>query len=323
MKCQVLIKRLLWRASQAVFTLWLLSVMIFCAMSLVKGDAASQRLAGTGSGEQVTALRAQLGLDQPLAARYLQWAKGVMHGDWGTSYLNGRSVSTLIRERGGDSLALGASASVLLVVIALGLGIYCGLHPGSVIDRGISLLSLGFVALPEFVTGTLLVMVFSLTLHWLPALSLLSPNQSLWSQWPLFILPIMTLLSVALAQNIKLVRLGVMRASQSPACECARLNGIAEYRVVLHWILPEALGHCLPVLARYITYLFAGALVAETLFGWPGLAAALLNATLSRDTPVVMGISMVMCTLTVLLNLLADSLTALLNPAAFRGGRDA
>lgn len=318
-----LIKRLLWRTTQAVFTLWLLSVIIFSAMSLVKGDAATQRLARTGSGEQITALRLQLGLDQPLAARYLQWANGVVRGHWGTSYLNGRPVNKLLWERGRFSLALGASASVLLVMIAVITGVYCGLHLGSAIDRLISLLSLGLVALPEFVTGTLLVMVFALTLHWLPALSLISPTQSLWSQWSLFILPILTLLSVSLAQNIKLIRLGVMRASQSPACECARLNGVAEPRVVLHWILPEALGHCLPVLARYITYLFGGALTVETLFGWPGLAAALFNATLSRDTPVVMGIAMVICTLTVLLNLLVDSLTALLNPAARQGGIDA
>lgn len=310
------IKRLLWRTAQAILTLWLLSVLIFGAMSLVKGDAATQRLAGTGSREQVNALRMQMGLDQPIAARYLYWARGVIRGDWGTSYLNGRPVSALLWERGRFSLALGASASLLLVILACTAGVYCGLYPGSVIDRLIGLLSLGLLALPEFVTGMLLVVAFALTLHWLPALSLISPTQSLWVQWPQFILPILTLLSVSLAQNIKLIRLGVIRASQSPASECARLNGVAELGVVLYWVLPEALGPCLPVLARYITYLFGGALIAETLFGWPGLAAALLNATLSRDTPVVMGIAMVICTLTVLLNLLADCLTTLLNPAA-------
>jgi peptide/nickel transport system permease protein len=310
------IKRLLWRTAQAILTLWLVSVIIFSAMSLVKGDAATQRLAGKGSREQVNVLRTQMGLDQPIAVRYLYWASGVIRGDWGTSYLNDRPVSALLWERGRFSLALGASASLLLVILACTAGVYCGLHPGSVIDRLIGLLSLGLLALPEFVTGMLLVVAFALTLQWLPALSLISPTQSLWAQWPQFILPILTLLSVSLAQNIKLIRLGVIRASQSPASECARLNGVAESGVVLYWILPEALGPCLPVLARYITYLFGGALIAETLFGWPGLAAALLNATLSRDTPVVMGIAMVICTLTVLLNLLADCLTALLNPAA-------
>jgi peptide/nickel transport system permease protein len=319
MMLRVTATQMVLRAAQALFTLWLLSVIIFSAMSLVKGDAATQRLAGNGSPEQVAALRTQLGLDKPLTTRYLHWVKGVLRGDWGTSFINGRSVSHLLWERGRFSLALGATASVLLVIMAVTAGVYCGLHPGSVADRLISLLSLGLIALPEFVTGTLLVMVFALTLHWLPALSLVVPTQSLWSQWPLFILPVLTLLSVSLAQNIKLIRLGVIRASQSAACECARLNGVEELRVVLHWILPDALGHCLPVLARYIAYLFGGALIAETLFGWPGLAAALLNATLSRDTPEVMGIAMVICTLTVLLNLLADSLTTLLNPAARQG----
>ncbi|MRT24918.1 ABC transporter permease subunit [Enterobacteriaceae bacterium RIT697] len=319
MMLRVTATRMLLRAAQALFTLWLLSAIIFSAMSLVKGDAATQRLAGSGSPEQVAALRTQLGLDKPLTTRYQRWVKGVLRGDWGNSFINGRPVSHVLWERGRFSLALGATASVLLVVMGVTAGVYCGLHPGSVADRLISLLSLGLVTLPEFVTGTLLVMVFAFTLHWLPALSLVVPTQSLWSQWPLFILPVLTLLSVSLAQNIKLIRLGVIRASQSASSECARLNGVEEVRVILHWILPDALGHCLPVLARYIAYLFGGALIAETLFGWPGLAAALLNATLSRDTPVVMGIAMVICTLTVLLNLLADSLTALFNPAAGQG----
>lgn len=310
------LKPCLWRVAQAIFTLLLLSIIIFGAMSLVKGDAATQRLAGTGDREQVNALRTQMGLNQPLVLRYVQWASRIVRGDWGISYINGRPVSKLLWERGRYSLALGASASIVLVILAISAGVYCGLQPGSMIDRLISVLSLGLVALPEFVTGTVLVVVFALTLHWFPALSLISPTSSLWSQWSLFILPIVTLLSVSLAQNIKLIRVGVMSASRSPACECARLNGIAEWRVVMHWILPHALGHCLPMLARYITYLFGGALIAETLFGWPGLAAALLNATLSRDTPVVMGIAMVICALTIFLNLLADGLTALLNPAA-------
>lgn len=308
-------KKLLWRGVQAVITLWLLSLLIFTSMSLVKGDAASARLAGNGNQEQVNALRIQLGLNQPLSLRYLHWIAGVSHGEWGRSYLNDRAVSSLLWERGRFSLALGATASLLLIGLALTAGIYCGLHPGTLLDRLISMASLILVALPEFVTGTVLVIVFALTLHWLPALSLITPARSLWSQWTLFILPVLTLLSVCLAQNIKLIRAGVIRAAQSPACECARLNGVAEFTVILYWILPETLSHCLPVLARYITYLFGGALIAETLFGWPGLAAALLNATLSRDTPVVMGIAMVICSVTVLLNFLADCLTALLNPA--------
>ncbi|WP_217550664.1 ABC transporter permease [Pantoea sp. GbtcB22] len=308
-------KPLLLRSGQAIITLWLLSVIIFTSMSLVKGDAATARLAGNGSREQVNTLRNQLGLNKPASLRYLKWISGVAKGDWGTSYINGRAVSTLLWERGRYSFALGASASSLLIVLAFSAGIYCGLNPGNLLDRLISVFSLMLVALPEFVTGTLLIVFFSLTLHWLPALSLITPSRSLWSQWPQFVLPIMTLLSVCLAQNIKLIRLGVLRAVQSPACENARLNGVPESKVLLHWILPATLGHCLPVLARYITYLFGGALVAETLFGWPGLAATLLNATLSRDTPVVMGIAMLICTITVVLNLIADCITALLNPA--------
>nr|WP_255567237.1 ABC transporter permease [Erwinia sp. S38] len=308
------------RLLQALGTLWLLSAIVFFALSMMKGDAATSRLAGNADRQQVEIVRVQLGLDRPLAERYANWLSGILRGDWGHSYLNNRPVSQLLWDRGRYSLALGGVASVLLLLLTFFCGTWCGLHPGRGFDRACGLLSLIFVALPEFVTGTLLVLIFSLTLHWLPALSLISPAQSLWRQWPQFILPVLTLLSVCLAQNIKLMRLGVLRASRSSACENARLNGISERQVIVRWILPQALGNTLPVLARYITYLSGGALVAETLFGWPGLAASLLNATLLRDTPVVMGIAMVICAVTVLLNGIADLLTAMLNPAARRGG---
>ncbi|ELN2737383.1 ABC transporter permease [Pluralibacter gergoviae] len=314
-------KALLWRLGQAVATLWLLSFIIFSALALAKGDAATARLAGSGSAQQVRDLRAQLGLDKPLLTRYRLWLGGALRGDLGTSYLSGRPVSELLLDRGRFSLALGACASLLLLLLAFSAGIWCGLRPGGAADRLIGTFSLVLAALPEFVTGTLLVLLFALTLRWLPALSLVSDELSLWAQWPLFILPVLTLVSVCLAQNIRLIRAGVMRASASAACESARLNGVAERRVVLHWVLPEVLSYVLPVLARYITYLFGGALIAETLFGWPGLAASLLNATLSRDTPVVMGIAMAICCLTVLLNALADGLTALFTPAAGREGQ--
>ena len=321
MNWTIQIKAALLRLGQGIATLWLLSLIIFSALSLAKGDAAVARLAGSVDIEQVNTLRAELGLDRPLLTRYGLWITGIFHGDWGKSYLSGRPVSELLQERGQYSLALGASASVLLVVLAFAGGIGCGLYPGSAADRVICTLSLILMALPEFVTGTLLILLFALWFKWLPALSLVSNEHALWAQWPLFVLPVLTLLCVCLAQNIRLIRAGVIRASASAASESARLNGIPEYKVVLHWIMPEMLSYAMPVLARYITYLFGGALIAETLFGWPGLAAPLLNATLARDTPVVMGIAMAICCLTVVLNALIDGLTALLSPAARREER--
>lgn len=315
------VKTVLMRLGQGVVTLWLLSLIIFTGLSLAKGDAATARLGSSGSVEQVNALRAELGLDRPMLTRYRLWLSGIFHGDWGRSYLSGRPVSGLLLERGKFSLALGATASVVLIVLAFAAGIGCGLYPGSAADRLIGSLSLILMALPEFVTGTLLILLFALSLKWFPALSLVSDAHSLWAQWPLFVLPVLTLLCVCLAQNIRLIRAGVIRASGSAACESARLNGIPEYKVVWHWIMPEMLSYAMPVLARYITWLFGGALIAETLFGWPGLAASLLNAALTRDVPVVMGIATVICCVTVMLNAIIDGMTSTLAPAARREGR--
>ncbi|MFI8460946.1 ABC transporter permease [Kitasatospora sp. NPDC085464] len=310
--------RWLRRLGAAAVTLLAASVLVFTATALAPGDAASARLAGRAGPEQVAALRHQLGLDQPSWARYLHWLWHALHGDLGTSYANGVSVSRLVAERAGNSLLLGAVTALLLVPLAIALGLWAGLRAGRLTDRVLSIGTLTLVSLPEFVIGTLLVLLFAVGLGWLPAVSVPTAGESPFSQPELLVLPVLTLLSVSLAQNVRLVRSGVVEAAGSDAVLAARLGGVPEHRVVVRWILPAAVVPAVPVLARYLAYLLGGTLVAESLFGYPGLAAALVNATASRDTPVVLGIALLVATLTVALNLLADALATLLNPAARR-----
>ncbi|MFF2081286.1 ABC transporter permease [Kitasatospora sp. NPDC058162] len=300
----------------AAGTLLAVSVMVFAATALAPGDAAAARLAGHGGPERIAELRHQLGLDEPLWTRYAHWLWHAVQGDLGTSYTNGEPVARLIAERAGNSLLLGAVTAVLLVPLALGLGLLAGLRAGRAADRTVSAATLTLVSLPEFVTGTLLVLVFAVGLGWLPAVSVPPAGEGVLTQPRLLVLPVVTLLSVSLAQNVRLVRSGVLAATGSDAVLAARLGGVPEHRVVLRWVLPAAVVPAVPVFARYLAYLLGGTLVAETLFGFPGLAAALVNATASRDTPVVLGCALLVASLTIVLNLLADLLARALNPAA-------
>ncbi|EJG3781449.1 ABC transporter permease [Salmonella enterica] len=311
-----LLKTLLKRCLLAVSTLWLASIIVFTSLSLLPGDAATVRLGGTGTMAQVAQLRTELGLDRPLPVRYINWVTGILHGNWGYSNINGQSVSKLLNERGRYSLLLGTVASLLLFPLSIVLGTYCGLYPGRRFDRIIIFLTLIFVGLPEFITGTLLIIIFSLKLHWLPPLSLISPHISIWSQWEMMIFPVLTILASCIGHNLRMIRSGTISASLSPATINARLNGIPEFIVILRWILPLSLVNAIPIMARYFTWLLGGTLISETIFSWPGLAIPMLNATLMRDTPVVMGISFIVCSLTILINLLADIINISLNPSA-------
>lgn len=311
-------KALVQRLMMALFTLLLLSLILFFTLSLLTGDAANARLGGLASAEQLSALRHQLGLDVPVYLRYLAWLNAVLHGNFGVSYIDGEPIAALLLERGKNSLLMGAVTLLLLLVLSLLAGVFSGLKAGSRADKCISALSLVLLAVPSFVTGTLLILLFSFTLHWFAALSILQHNMSLHDWYNVLALPVLTLLSVCLAQNIRLIRAGVISVSHGEACHMARLNGFSESQVVLYWILPVAIINYLPMLARYISGLLSGALIVETLFAWPGLASALLNATQSRDIPVVMAISMLLCLVTVLINALADMASLLLNPAVRR-----
>ncbi|WP_234384913.1 ABC transporter permease [Streptomyces sp. MMG1121] len=307
------------RVGVAAGTLLAASALVFAATQLAPGDAAAARLAGQGaSPAQIAELRHKLGLDRPAWERYGDWLWSALHGDLGHSYATGEPVSALIAERAGNSLVLGLVAAALLVPSAVGLGLWAGLRAGRSADRVVTTATLALVSLPEFVIGTLLIQVFAVGAGWLPAVSVPPTGQGPLSQPQILVLPVLTLLSVCMAQNVRLVRAGVTEAAASDAVRAARLGGVPEHRVVLRWVLPAALVPAIPVLARYLAYLLGGTLVAETLFGYPGLAAALVNATAARDAPVVLGVGMLVAAVTVLLNLLADVLATALNPAMRR-----
>lgn len=298
----------------AVLTCALVSVLVFLATEAATGDAASAQLGGRASPAEIEALRHQLGLDRPAIVRFGDWLWHALHGDFGASYVSGTPVAQLVAERAGASAVLGAVTVVLLIPLALGLGTAAGLGAGGRLDRLISVTSLGLVSIPEFVVGALLTSVFAVGLGVLPAVSVFPAGENPLSHPEILVLPIAALLAVSLAQNVRLIRAGVAEVSASDAVESARLNGVPEHWIVWRMVLPVAVVPALPALARNISYLLGGTLVAETMFGYPGLAAALVEAVGSRDVPVVQAVALLVTVVTVALNLTADLLRVALDP---------
>ncbi|GAA2267611.1 MULTISPECIES: ABC transporter permease [Kitasatospora] len=302
------------RLLSGALVLLAVSAIVFAATGAAAGDAASVSLGGEADPAAIAARRAELGLDRPALVRYGGWLLGVLHGDLGRSYVSGTPVADLLCARAGNSLVLAGVTVALLVPVSLGLGVWAGLRAGGLADRVVALVTLSLVSLPEFVTGTVLVLLLAVELDWLPAVSVLGPGQQLADRPQILVLPVVTLLVACVAHNARLVRAGVVAVSAGDAVATARLNGVPEHRVVLRYVLPAAIPPVIPLLARYLSLLVGGALVAETLFGYPGLASMLVQASAGRDVPTVQAAALTVAAVTVLVNLLGDLLGVLVDP---------
>jgi peptide/nickel transport system permease protein len=302
------------RLAAGVLVLIAVTAVVFTATEIAPGDAASVSLGPDADAALLAARRAELGLDRPAPVRYVRWLAGAARGDLGTSYPSRAQVADVVSSRLGNSLALGLTAVFLLLPLATGLGVWAGLRAGGGADRLVSGVTLTLVSIPEFVTGTLLVVVFAVGLRWLPAVSFLPPGVGPLDRPLILVLPVATLLAVCLAHNTRLVRASVAEVSAGDSAEAARLNGVPESRVVRRYILPAALPVVIPLFARYLTVLIGGTVVVEAMFGYPGLASTLIAASIARDVALVQAVALLVAAATVLINLAGDLLGVALDP---------
>lgn len=298
-----------------IVALFVASILIFIVAEIVPGDVAQMILGQNVSPEALEALRARLGLNEPAPMRYLQWVGGVLRGDLGTSLsIPGVPVAELIVRRGRNSLFLAAAATVFLVPVALLLGVIAGLRVGTFSDNLISTLTLTATAMPEFISGTFLILIFSVWLGVLPATSSIDPAGSLFGQFRLLILPILTVSLVLLGYVARMIRASVIESSRADYTRTAVLKGLPQRRVIVRHILRNALLPSVTIIAMNLGWLFGGIIIVETVFGFPGLGRLVLFAIQQRDVPLIESVILVMAGAYLLLNLIADLLYAVLNP---------
>jgi peptide/nickel transport system permease protein len=253
-------------------------------------------------------------LDRPAPVRYLQWLGGVAHGDFGQSAIANQPVWDLIFGRVVNSAILALATVLLLIPLALLLGVLAAIRAGRLLDHTISSLSLAITALPEFVTGTLLVLLIAVKLKLLPPVSLILPGQTPFDQPSILVLPIATLLAASLAQSIRMVRAGMVDVLRTDYVQMARLNGFPERRVVLRYALRNALAPSVQVIALNVQYLVGGIVVTEYVFGYPGLGQGLVQAVAARDIPLVQSVALLLAAVFLAINIVADLLVVLLIP---------
>lgn len=260
------------------------SLGLFAAVEVLPGDPAAQALGMNADPERLARLRAELGLDRPFIARYVDWLDGLLSGDLGTSASTGLPIGPLVAERAGRSLVLGGAALLVVVCVAVPAGILAGSRPGSARDRTVSVFALVLLSVPEFVLATVLIAVFAHGLRWLPPVSLVHGDGfGALAEPDKLVLPTGTLAAVAGAFALRLVRATVSETSGSAHVEAARLAGVPEHRVLVRHLLPSVRSPIAQSVALVIPYLVGGALVVETAFGYPGLAGLAAEAVARRD----------------------------------------
>ncbi len=309
-----MLRFLLRRFAFMALTLLIVSAIIFGVTELLPGDVAVMILGSEATEETLTSLRSQLGLDRPAHQRYFTWLTSAAQGDFGESLRMRTEVGPLVLERLKNSLALAGIAFVIGVPLALGLGIIAGLRKDRPADKAITTITLLGISLPEFVIGSVLIILFASLWPILPATSLIDPKSNPLESIKYLILPALTLVVVTLAHLARMTRASVVRVMRTDYVRTAMLKGVPRGQVILRHVLPNALLPSITIIAINIGWMIGGLIVVETVFGYPGLGQLMIFAVTNRDVPLVQAVALLVAMIYALANLGADVLYAALNP---------
>jgi peptide/nickel transport system permease protein len=309
---------LLRRLGLAVLSLWLVSVLVFLATAAL-GDPVRAILgrdynSNVGRREQ---LEAQLGVGQSIVSRYFDWLGGLLTGDFGTSLANQTSVWDQISSTVVNTLVLVLLAALVMIPLAFGIAMISAHFRRRRPDTVIQTILLAMAGVPEFVTGILLVALFSTTVfHIFPAVTIVSQTGHPWDSPKGMVLPVATLVLAVTPHVSRIVRASLLEVLDSDYVELARLKGIPEPVVMRKHALLNAIVPGIQVVALQLAWLAGGVVLVETLFSYPGIGRQLVDSVRNHDVPMVQALSMIIAAVYIVVNLVADVLSVLLTPRA-------
>ena len=293
--------------------LTLLFVVTFTFVVLrTSGDPVQSLLGPDASNEEIAQFREEWGLDRSLGAQYLLYAANLARGEFGKSYRDGRPVSEIIWERVPATVLLGVTAYLLAILVGVPAGIVAALRRNTVLDRAImSFAVLGF-ALPNFFLGILLILLFSLSLQWLPSSGIGTPAH--------LVMPALTLGVFSAGTIARFTRSAMLETLSKLYMRAAAAKGAPPLYRILRHALPNAAIPVVTILGLNLGALIGGAIVVETVFAWPGVGRLLVSAVTARDLAVVQGLVLLLAATMVAANLTVDLLYGVLDPR-IRTGR--
>ena len=301
------------RLGLTVITLVIVSFVVFAASQLLPGDVGRTILGPYASQQQVNALDKSLGNDKPLPVRYWNWASDFVKGDWGVSPVQNVEVRPLVLGRLKNSLYLGAFAMVLIVPFSIFMGVVAALNYGKTADRAISIVGLSFIALPEFVIGVILIVIFAVELGWFPTSSQV-PGTNPVDWFRQLLLPAIPIMFVLFGYISRMARAGTVDALQANYTRTAILKGLPRRQVVWRHVVRNSMLPTITVVSVQVGYLVGGLLVVETLFAYPGIGQLTLESATGHDLQTLEACVLMIAIIYCVANLIADLAYGLLNP---------
>jgi len=305
---------LLRRLGLAVITLWLLSIIVFFAGQVLPGNPARSILGPLAAQSAVRALDHQLGVDRPLATQYWTWITGMLHGNMGESFQYQSPVGPLLRAALTNSAKLAALALVVIIPLGILGGVVASLNAGRPLDRIISLTGLSAATVPEFVSGIVVIVIFSVGLRILPASAEAPAGSSFLTQLRYLILPAVPLVFVLFGYIARMARAGTIEALESDYVRTATLKGLKRRVVIWRHVLRNSMLPTITVIATQTGYLIGGLVVVETLFNYQGIGNLIYHAANSKDFPMLEAGVLTVGVIYMVATLAADVATTLLNP---------
>ena len=302
------------RGLQAVVVLLGVSVIVFALVHVVPGDPIRVALGTRFDPDTYAALRERAGFDRPLVVQYVTWLGSALTGDLGVSFRSGQPVATTLLARLPATVALAVAALVVALVVAVPLGIVSALRSGSVWDHLASAFSQVGISVPDFWLAILLILLFSLTLGWLPSTGYVPLTEDPWQWLRHLVLPATAVGVVSGSVITRFVRSSVLESLSEDYTRTARAKGLREAVVVNRHVLRTALVPVVTVTGLQLAYLLGGVIIIEAIFAWPGLGRLAYQAVQARDYPVLQGAVLLFATIFLLVNFVVDLLYAWLDP---------
>lgn len=312
---QYLLRRIL----LAIPSLLGISLILFTVLALAPGDPFGELAQNPAVPPEVAAsLREKFGMDDPIWERYVKWLSQMLQGNWGFSFVSRVDVDDLILQRLPTTLLVIGSSQILALLVALPVGVYAAMRPYSLFDQIATTMAFIGFSLPTFFTGLMLILVFSISLDWLPFVYQSNVNATglafYWEHIKQSIMPVTVLGLFQGGVLTRFVRSAVLDVVRLDYVTTARAKGLRERVVILKHIVRNALIPVVTLIALQMPIVFGGAVITEQIFRVPGIGSLLIDAILANDTPVIMAVTFVIACLVILFNLIADLLYGWLDP---------
>lgn len=291
-----------------------IAIVVFGAVELMPGNACTAYLGRDAKGAKLASCEERLGLNRPALERFVEWAGGALQGDLGVSVQRGKPITEMVGWRLRNTIILSAIAVLFGVPLAILLGVVAGLYRDRFPDMILSAGAIFAMTIPEFVSATIMILVFAIGLGWASGIVTAGYKAPVLELAASSVLPAATLTLVLTAHILRMVRSSVIDVLASDYVLMARLKGVPFRRIVLRHVLPNSLLPAISVIGLTVAWLLGGAVVVESVYNYPGLGRMAVDAVSDRDIPLVQAIALLVCGIYILANLATDLLSLLLNP---------